>query len=258
MAATSRLTLKDCSLSFGGLRAVTEVSLELSPGEIVSLIGPNGAGKTTVFNLITGVYPADAGKIEFNGISLAGKRPSKIAALGLARTFQNIRLFKDLSVLDNVRAAFHLHHTYSFGGALFRPPRFWAEEADTLDRAFKLLDVFGLRERAHEIARNLPYGEQRELEIVRALATSPKVLLLDEPAAGMNTQETASLMKTIRRLRDEFSLAILLIEHDMRLVMEISDRIAVLDHGIVIAEGIPSEIRKNPKVIEAYLGASHV
>lgn len=242
------------SKTFGGLAAVSGLDMRIDRGELIGLIGPNGAGKTTVFNLLTGVTSASAGKIVFDGRDLAGLKPNQIAACGIARTFQNIRLFKELSVLDNIKIACHLRARYGLGEGLLHLGRYSREEREIEEKALKMLSVFKLEGRRDEIAGSLPYGAQRRLEIARALATEPKLLLLDEPAAGMNPKETQELMKTIAWLRDEFKLAILLIEHDMRLVMGICERIYVLDYGQLIAEGTPAEIRSNRRVIEAYLG----
>ncbi len=239
---------------FGGLMALSDFRLSISRGELVGLIGPNGAGKTTVFNLITGVHPPTGGNILFEGREIAGLAPNRITALGIARTFQNIRLFRDLTVLDNVRTAFYAQARYGAAEGLFRFGRFLREEDRIAGKALDLLEAFGLREWADEQARNLPYGLQRRLEIARALATGPRLLLLDEPAAGMNPNEILRLMEFIRWIRTEFGLTILLIEHQMPLVMGLCERIVVLDFGATIAEGTPREIQNHPRVLEAYLG----
>ncbi|MDR1832879.1 MAG: ABC transporter ATP-binding protein [Fusobacteriaceae bacterium] len=242
-------------IAFGGLKAVDDFNIELYPGELVGLIGPNGAGKTTVFNLLTGVYMPTEGKIFFEGKLLNGKKPYQCVAAGMARTFQNIRLFKKLSVLDNIKVAFGKDIKYRLFGSVFRSPLYLREEADMDARARDLLKIFHMEDKAEYIAQNLPYGQQRKLEIARALATGMKLLLLDEPAAGMNPTETQELLECINLIRERFKITILLIEHDMSLVMNICERIVVLDYGRIIAAGTPDQISKDPKVIAAYLGA---
>jgi branched-chain amino acid transport system ATP-binding protein len=248
------LQLNKATIRFGGLTAVSELDLQIGRNELVGLIGPNGAGKTTAFNLMTGVYQPTAGGITFDGQSIVGRKPYQITARGIARTFQNIRLFPSLSVFDNVRAVFHLHLQGDVRQALWRGRAFHQEEAAIAGRVLELLEIFQLGRFRDEPAKSLSYGDQRRLEIVRALAAQPKLLLLDEPAAGMNATEKVELTRLIRFIRETFSIAILLVEHDMQLVMGICERLAVLDHGVKIAEGPPDQIRKSPEVIAAYLG----
>ena len=248
------LKVDNVSMIFGGLRAVSNLSMYINKGELIGLIGPNGAGKTTAFNMITGVYTPSEGDVYFNGVKSSGKKSYQVTQLGMARTFQNIRLFSELSVIDNVKIAYNMHVTYNLADAIVRDGKYLSEEEFITQKALDLLKIFHLEEEAHEVAKNLPYGKQRRLEIARALATEPKLLLLDEPAAGMNPQETKELMEMIRWIRKEFNLSILLIEHDMGLVMGVCERIYVLEYGMKIAEGTPDEIKQNARVIEAYLG----
>ena len=248
------LKVDNVSMVFGGLRAVSNLSMHIDDGELIGLIGPNGAGKTTAFNMITGVYTPTEGKVYFNGQQSSGKKSYQVTQMGMARTFQNIRLFSELSVIDNVKIAYNMHVTYNLADAIIRDGKYLSEEEFITQKALDLLKIFHLEEEAHEVAKNLPYGKQRRLEIARALATEPKLLLLDEPAAGMNPQETKELMEMIRWIRKEFNLSILLIEHDMGLVMGVCERIYVLEYGMKIAEGTPEEIKQNARVIEAYLG----
>lgn len=248
------LEVKNLGISFGGLRAVNELDLTVETGELYGLIGPNGAGKTTVFNLLTGVYKPDMGKIMLDGVDITGNKTIEISKAGVARTFQNIRLFGKLSVLDNVKAGMHNKHPYSYMAGLFHLPAWKRTEQEMTDKAMELLKVFGLEGSAEYLASNLPYGQQRKLEIARALATEPKLLLLDEPAAGMNPQETGALMDMIRLVRDEFKMTILLIEHDMKLVSGICEKLTVLNFGEVLSSGETSRVLADPAVITAYLG----
>jgi len=250
------LSLQGIAKSFGGLTALDKIDISVSDREIVSIIGPNGAGKTTLFNIMTGLYIPDGGKVLLHGKDITGLPAERIAVLGIARTFQNIRLFGAMTVFENVLVGLHSRINYSYMTALLHTPRFFAQEEEAHERALALLEYVGLSDSASELAHNLPYGKQRRLEIARALALQPSLLLLDEPAAGMNPQETTELTRFIRQLRDDLHITLVLIEHHMKVVMNISDRIVVLDYGKKIAEGIPAEIRANPEVIQAYLGRS--
>ena len=248
------LEVKNLSISFGGLKAVDNFHINIEKGQLYGLIGPNGAGKTTIFNLLTGVYKPNAGSIVLDDVNITGKSTIEINQAGIARTFQNIRLFKDMSVLDNVKAGLHNHHKYSTVEGIFRLPRYFKIEKEMDEEAMNLLKVFDLDKEFDFKASNLPYGKQRKLEIARALATEPKLLLLDEPAAGMNPNETAELMDTIRFVRDNFNMTVLLIEHDMKLVSGICEKLTVLNFGQVLREGATSDVLHDPEVIKAYLG----
>ena len=252
------LEIANITKTFGGLKAISDVTFSLEKGRIVSIIGPNGAGKTTFFNTLTGIYQPDSGTINFNGKSLIGLRPDQIAACGIARTFQNIRLFPDMTVIENILVGMHVHLKQSALQILLRLPAFRKEEQEAEKKAARLMEYVGLKRVENELAKNLPYGAQRRLEIGRALAADPMLLLLDEPAAGMNPQETEDVTQLFRDIRSELGITILLIEHDMRVVMRISEDICVMDYGEKIAQGPPEEIRRNTRVIEAYLGRGAV
>ena len=248
------LEVDELGINFGGLRAVNDFSMKIEEGQLYGLIGPNGAGKTIVFNMLTGVYTPTDGTVKLEGKKINGMKPYAITRLGIARTFQNIRLFKDMTVKENVLVALDTQANYGLFSGMFKLPNSLKQEKDMDQEAMSLLEVFHLEKDADKLAKNLPYGKQRELEIIRALGAHPKLLLLDEPAAGMNPQETKNLMETIRLVRDRFNIAILLIEHDMKLVMGICEKISVLNYGMLLAEGTPEEIRTNPDVVKAYLG----
>jgi branched-chain amino acid transport system ATP-binding protein len=248
------LDVQNISIQFGGLKAVDSLSFQLFQGDLMGLIGPNGAGKTTVFNMLTGVYTPSSGNIYFAGQKINGRKPFEISKMGMTRTFQNIRLFKDLTVLDNVLIAADQHQSYRLWEPIFKSKKFRQSEEEAFEKSINLLKIFDLDKKSSELSGSLPYGEQRKLEIIRALATRPKLICLDEPAAGMNHQETHHLMETIARIRKEFGLTVLLIEHDMKLVMGICENIVVIDHGVKIEEGGPQKIQSSAKVIEAYLG----
>jgi branched-chain amino acid transport system ATP-binding protein len=248
------LEVNDLTIMFGGLKAVDNFNIKIEDDELVGLIGPNGAGKTTIFNLLTGVYAPTEGSIFISGKNTKGLKPNQIVQLGSSRTFQNIRLFKNMSVKDNIKIAYNLQMSYGLLSSVFNTKKFREQEAVADELALQLLNVFDMTKYADDLAKNLPYGKQRKLEICRALATSPKILLLDEPAAGMNPQETEELMETIKLIKKRFKISVLLIEHDMKLVMGICERIVVIDYGRIIAKGKPEEIRTNQSVIKAYLG----
>ncbi|MFT3983240.1 MAG: ABC transporter ATP-binding protein [Lachnospiraceae bacterium] len=251
---TPVLRVQNLGITFGGLKAVDSFSIDIGKSEFVGLIGPNGAGKTTVFNLLTGVYIPTEGAFFLDGEKMNGKKTHQVVAAGISRTFQNIRLFKKMTVVENVMAAMNMHLSYSLAASVFRLPKYWKQEAEARERALELLELVHLKDKADFTAENLPYGQQRRLEIARALGTGMKLLLLDEPAAGMNPTETAELLDIITVIRKKFNISILLIEHDMSLVMKVCERIQVIDYGVTIASGTPEEIANNPRVIEAYLG----